>query len=227
MNPGTLSLLHLLDLLEHFYGLLSPPPRDAFALYVWEVMSVHTTTPKRDAAMAALRRIRALTPDAMAKVPRAKLEAAVVLAGPYREERLRALTAGVDVFRRKPDLPRQLRAPLPEATAALAQLPHLSTASGQWMLLFAGDHPIVPSDPWLARVALRLGYGDRSEAVGQSVTSVQQALADELGDVLETLQRAALYLSHHGLITCLEADPHCHICPLREHCPEGRARTAH
>ena len=222
MTPTRTSLQHLLDLLERFYGPLPLPPHDAFALYVWEVVSVHTAPGKRDAAMAALRRIRALTPDAMARVPRGKLEAAVALAGPYREERLRALTAGADIFRRKPDLPRALRAPLPAATEALAELPHLSAASGQRMLLLAGDHAIMPGDPRLIRVALRLGYGSRSEDFSRSVSSVQEALAAELGGVLPTVQRAASYLAHHGLTTCLEADPRCYICPLRNECPSAR-----
>ncbi len=219
MNRTTVSLRELLDRLERFYGLLPEPPHEAFALYVWEVMSVYSTPPRREAAMAALRRIRALTPDAVARAPRGKLEAAVRPAGPYLEERLRALGAGADVFRRNPRLPNQLRAPLEEATKAVALLPHLSTASGQWMLLFAGDHPVVPADPRLARVALRIGYGEAGDNTSDAVASAQRAVAAELGGDLTLLQHAALYLSHHGLTTCLEVNPHCHVCPLRDACP--------
>ena len=77
--------------LQKFYGPLPAPPRDPFTLFVWEVLSVHTTPRKRDAAFAALKRIRALTPDAMWRAPQKKLEAAVALAGPYTEQRLHAL----------------------------------------------------------------------------------------------------------------------------------------
>jgi hypothetical protein len=64
----------LLNALQKFYGALPPPPRDPFTLFVWEVLSVHSTPRKRDAALAALKRIPALTPDAMRRAPQKKLE---------------------------------------------------------------------------------------------------------------------------------------------------------
>ena len=44
----------LLVRLQTFYGALPAPPRDPFILFVWEVLSVHSTPRKRDAALAAL-----------------------------------------------------------------------------------------------------------------------------------------------------------------------------
>ena len=199
-------MFELMDRLERFYGPLPQPPDDPFALYVWEVLGVRTTAARRDAAMSALRRIPALTPDSMGKAPRAKLEKAVALAGPYREERLRALTSGVDVFKRNRDLPNKLRGDMTAAKEALALLPHLTAVSGQWLLLFAGRHAMLPDDPHVRRVLGRL----QSEA---------DAAAAQLGGVLTAMQRATLYLSHHGKSTCIEADPLCHICPLRSECP--------
>ena len=195
-----------MDRLERFYGSLPQPPDDPFALYVWEVLGVHTTSTRRDAALAALRRIPALTPDSLGRVARAKLEKAVALAGPYREERLRALAAGVDVFRRHRDLPARLRSDMHVAMKALSLFPHLSGVSGQWLLLFGGRHPILPDDVHLRRVVSRLGT-DADAAVR------------EIGEVLTALQRAALYLSHHGRVTCTESDPLCRVCPLRADCP--------
>ncbi len=199
-------MFELMDRLEQFYGPLPQPPSDPFPLYVWEVLGVRTTPARRDAAMGALRRIPALTPDSMGKVARAKLEAAVALAGPYREERLRALASGVDVFKRHRDLTDTLRGEIAAAREALALLPHLATISGQWLLLFAGRHPLFPDDPHVRRVFSRL----------QRESS---AAAAELGSVLSAMQRATLYLSHHGRSTCVETDPLCHICPLRSDCP--------
>src|SRR6266568_1691674 len=95
----------LITALQNFYGALPTPPRDPFTLFVWEVLSVHSTPRKRDAALAALKRIRALTPDAMWRAPQKKLGDSVALTGPYLENRLRALRIGVDLFRRSPTLP--------------------------------------------------------------------------------------------------------------------------
>ena len=205
-------MLEVMDRLERFYGPLPLPPEDPFALYVWDVLGVRTTAARRDAAMGALRRIPALTPDSMGKVARAKLEKAIALAGPYREERLRALTSGVDVFKRNRDLPKRLRSGIDAARDALALLPHLTAISGQWLLLFAGGHPLFPDDPHVARVLTRLGI-DADSATAQ------------LGGVVTAMQRATLYLSHHGRATCLDVDPLCHICPLRAECPFPRLRS--
>ena len=113
------------DALHQFYGTLPAPPRDPFTLFVWEVLSVHSTPQKRDAALAALKRHRALTPDAMWKAPQKRLEESVKLAGPYVENRLRALRTGVEVFRRQPKLPSIIRGPLPPARKALDGLPQM------------------------------------------------------------------------------------------------------
>lgn len=199
-------MIDVMDRLERFYGALPRPPDDPFALYVWEVLGIHTTGTRRDAAMTALRRIPALTPDSMGRAPHATLEHAVALAGPYREERLRALVAGVDAFRRHRDLPDRLRADAASARDALAMLPHLTAISGQRLLLFAGRHPVLPDDPHLLRVL------DRLQGTSEATTQA-------LGGVLTAIQRAALYLSHHGGAICLESDPMCHICPLRQDCP--------
>jgi endonuclease III len=199
-------MFELMNRLERFYGPLPLPPSDPFSLYVWEVLGVRTTPARRDAAVGALRRIPALTPDSMGKVARAKLESAVALAGPYREERLRALASGVDVFKRHRDLPETLRGDIEAARDGLALLPHLAAISGQWLLLFAGRHPLFPDDPHIRRVLSRL----QKEA---------GAAAEELGCVLSAMQRATLYLSHHGRATCVEAEPLCRICPLRSDCP--------
>jgi endonuclease III len=141
----------------------------------------------------------------MARATHATLESAVALAGPYREERLRALLAGVDVFRRHSDLSKRICGGAQDAKAALELLSHMTAVSGQWMLLFAGGHARLPDDPHLARVVTRLG-------------TTPQEVAAELGDVLSALQRTALYLTHHGRSTCLEGEPLCHICPVRREC---------
>ena len=203
----------LVDRLERFYGPLPQPPEEAFALYVWEVLGIHTTPARRDGAMNALRRIPALTPDSMGKVARMKLENAVALAGPYREERLRALNSGIDVFRRNPDLPHRLRGERAEAMAAVERLPHLTPVSGQWLLLFAGRQPRLPDDPDLLRVVTRLGTDFDSVAM-------------ELGSVLTSVQRAALYLAHHGQATCVAVSPVCRVCPLKARCPFPRGAAA-
>src|SRR5437868_14963178 len=153
-------LERLVEALHTFYGALAPPPHDPFMLFVWEVLSVHSTPRRRETALAALKRIPALTPDAMWRAPQKKLEASVKLAGPYTENRLTALRTCVDLFRRSPNLPAVIRGPLTAARRALKPLPQLGETGAHPMLLFAADHQIHPVDPRVIRGATRLRDGE-------------------------------------------------------------------
>jgi endonuclease-3 len=138
---------------------------------------------------------------------------------------LRGLRTGVDLFRRRPDLPKVLRGPLPAARKALKPFPQLGETGAHRMLLFAADHPTIPVDARISRTALRLGYGEPSESFRRSARSVQAALTAELPPAIDVFRRAAVYLSHHGGATCTESEPHCGVCPLLDECVVGQART--
>jgi endonuclease-3 len=215
----------MLDALHTFYGPLPMLPRDPFTLFVYEVLAVHSTPRKRDAALAALKRIPALTPDAMWRAPQRKLEESVKLAGPYAENRLTALRTGTDLFRRTLTLSAVIRGPLPAARRAIKPLPQLGEAGAHRMLLFAADHRILPVDARVSRVGRRLGYGEADPAFRKQARSVQDALTRELPPSIAGFRRAFVYLSHHGASTCTEADPHCTVCPLLDECPEGKRRV--
>jgi len=219
-------LERLIEALHQFYGALPALPRDPFTLFVWEVLSVHSTPRRRDTALAALKRIPALTPDAMWRAPQKKLEESVRLAGPYTENRLTALRTGVELFRRSPNMTAVIRGPLPAARRALKSLPQLGETGAHRMLLFAADHQILPVDARVSRVGIRLGYGEANDEFRKQARSVQDALTRELPPSVDAFRRAFIYLSHHGAATCSEADPHCHVCPLLRECPEGKKRVA-
>ena len=215
----------IIDSLRGFYGALPSPPRDPFRLFVWEVLSGRSTPRKRDAAFAALKRIRALTPDAMGRAPQKKLEESVALAGPYAEQRLRALRTGVDRFKRSPDLSKVIRGPLAAALRALKGMPQMGEAGAYRMLLFAADHPVLPVDSSISRVARRLGYGTEDVDFTKCARSVRKAMVRELPRDAEAFRRAFVYLSNHGSATCTERDPHCAICPLLTACPYGQKKV--
>ena len=211
--------------LERFYGALPHPPRDAFMLFVWEVLGTHSSPKRRDAALAALKRLRALTPDAMWRAPQKKLEESISLAGPYLEQRLRSLRTGIDMFRRSPDLPAIIRGPVIQARRALKGMPQMGEGGAYRMLLFAGGHPVMPVDARVSRVARRLGYGQEQADFAKTAKSVRAAVGAELAPSLDSYRTAFVYIAHHGATTCTEAHPHCAICPLLEDCPAGRVES--
>ncbi len=215
MSPVPLE--SVIDALERFYGPLPQPPDDPFGVFVWEVLGVQNTPARRDAAMAALRRVPALTPDALGRLPQAKLEAVLALAGPLREERHHALRTGVELFRRDPELAVMLRGPLRRAARAVGRLPRIGTAAAHRLLLFGGHHPIPAADEAASRVLARLDPVGRPAA--QPVRAARRAIRAAAGRDRAALVRAALYLSHHGRSTCITVAPHCTVCPVHEQCP--------
>ena len=211
--------------LKKFYGALPAPSSDAFTLFVSEILSAHTDRRKRDAALAALKRHRALTPEGMWAASRSALEDSVALAGPYRDQRLLGLKKGSEVFRRNPGFAAAIKGPLKVALRQLKQLPRMTGESNAYrMLLFAGGHPVLPVDARVSRVARRLGYGEQSANFSKTAKSIRQAMAAGLGDELDAYRSTYIYFEHHGAETCTETNPHCDECPLLKDCSFGQAR---
>src|SRR5262245_66635309 len=96
----------------------------------------------------------------MWRAPQKKLEDSVALAGPYLEQRVRALRTGVDRFRRTPDLPKIIRGPVAPARRALKGIPQMGEAGAYRMLLFAASHAALPGDAKVSRVIRRPGFSD-------------------------------------------------------------------
>ena len=222
-------MTNLVSALAAFYGPLPQPPADPFGAYVWEVLGMKTMAARRDSALAALRRVPAMTPDSMRKLGRGKLDAIVRLCGPFVDERITALETGVDVFRRRRNLPEELKGPLRTAWLAVKDLPHLGDGAAARLLLFASPHAIVPVDAPVARLAVRLGLVAPIDNGRRLTRSVRRAFKSVLPEEQAELRRAMIYVAHHAQNTCVEFDPHCTICPLAAECQEGlcRSRSPH
>ena len=212
------SFADLIERLALFYGPLPAPPADPFAYYVWEILGTRTAPGRREAAMAALRRVPALTPDSLRKLPRGRLEAIVRQCGPFADERIAALDVGAAVFTRQPHFARRLRGPLRESLLAARDLPHLGRAGALRLLMFSGTSAVIPLDGGLARVALRLGCGEETANLTRLVRGVRRALHSVMPADAGARRRAVQYLSRHAEHTCLDT-PHCTVCPLSASCP--------
>jgi len=99
---------------------------------------------------------------------------------------------------------------VPEAQEALSRLPQMGDGGADRMLLFAGDHKVLPMDTGVWRLVRRLGYDDVPDR--------------ELPDDIDAWKRASVYLTHHAAVTCDDKEPHCHVCPLKSDCPYGQSR---
>ena len=201
--------------LRAFYGPLAPPPTDLFAFFVWEVVSARTLPARRDIAWQALRRLPALTPDAMFRASKDELEAALVAVGSV-EQRSDALKNGSGHFRRHRDLADRVSGPLLGAARALARVPHLSPSARPRALLWAGGHAVAPVDDALARVLTRL-HGLAAGPTARMRRAARRRLLADCHGQRETLAVAVVVLGHHATHACGDM-PHCTVCPLALDC---------
>ena len=214
-----------LDALKQFYGLQPTPPGDLFQFFVWEILSEHALPARRDLAWQALRRLPALTPDAMFRVPAKDLLDVLPPGGPGGsgrsgggEERIERLRALVGEFKRHRDVLQMetlQRVSLLNAARALRRLEHTPRDARTRALLFALGRVVLPLDAEVNRVISRLMGMPKNRQRARARRWLRNRLATEISGY----RAATIYLRHHALHTCLPVAPHCGVCPLRTTCP--------
>ena len=213
----------VLGALRAFYGPLAPPPKELFAFFVWDVVSARALPSRRDMAWQAIKRLPALTPDAMFRASKDDLETALATVGSV-EQRIDALKNGSGHFRRHRELAQRVSGPLSGAVRALADVPHLSQPARIRALLFAGGHAVAPVDDGVARVLGRLhGFGGPQPRVRRAA---RRWLFHACGGDRETLCEAIVVLAHHAGQACAEHTTHCTACPLAPQCRHAQAAQA-
>ena len=207
----------MIQALREFYGLQPTPPADLFQFLVWEIVSEHALPARRDLAWQALKRIPALTPDAMFRAPAQALSDAVGMAGPHRDEKIDRIRATVGQFRRHRDRfdVDTLRSGSPWAAGrAFRRLTHFSRATRARAHLFALEALVLPIDEDMNRVVGRL----TGVPPHRNRRPVRRWLCAQLSHDAGAFREAVIYLRHHAQHTCLKAAPHCSVCPLRTRC---------
>lgn len=210
--------------LARFYGPLAAPPRDLFALFVWEVISARTLPARRDIAWQALKRLPALTPDAMFRASKDDLKSAIEGLGAF-EERFDALKHGAGHFRRLRNVPERVAAGLRSAVRALADVPNLTPAGRLRALFFAGGYTLPAADDGVARVVTRIA-GLAAKPGAPRRRAARRHLAATFGDNRDELTLALVLLAHHAAQCCVDQAPHCGVCPLKADCAWPAARAS-
>lgn len=216
----------MIHALREFYGLQATPPGDLFQFLVWEILSEQALPARRDLAWQALKRIPALTPDAMFRAPAKALLDAVGIAGPHRDEKIDRLHATIGEFRRhrgELEVETLSHGSLLEATRALRRLAHIHPSVRGRAQLFVLHRHVLPIDAEIHRVVGRLMGAPHDRNRGRS----RRWLSAQLSTDLEAAGDAVIYLRHHAQHTCLKVAPHCAVCPLRTRCPQASSERRH
>ena len=72
------------------------------------------------------------------------------------------------------------------------------------------------------RVLVRLGYGREQRNYSSTYRSVQEAIANQIGNKCAPLIQAHQLLRQHGMERCKSSAPICRGCVLAEFCQYGR-----
>jgi endonuclease III len=214
----------VIQALREFYGLQPTPPADLFQFFVWEILSEGALPARRDLAWQALRRLPALTPDSMFRVPAKELLDAIGMAGPHRDAKADRLKALAGEFKRHRDVltSEALRGMTPiAAVRVLQRLEQVPRAVRARSILFAAGHAVLPMDDETLRVIARL----MGEGRVHGRVRTRQWLTRKLPRDTSTYRDAIIYLRHHAQYTCTAVAPHCRVCPLAPQCAAASSTT--
>ena len=209
----------LLALYERLFAAFGPqhwwPAETPFEVVVGAVLTQNTAWRNVERAIARLRAANALSPEALAVAPRARLEEWIRPAGFYRQKAGRL--AGVARF--------VLEAGGMDAPAASARrdpgaarrrwlaLHGVGPETADSILLYAFGVPVFVIDAYTKRILARLGLAPEGIGYEELQTRFHAALPRD----------ARLFNEYHALFVALGKDfcrarPHCAGCPLAAGC---------
>ena len=218
-NPTRRRAERCLDLLETIFG----RPRRRRRLgpldeLILTILSQHTSDLNRDRAYASLRR-RFPRWEQVLRARPADVEAAI-RGGGLARTKSRVIQGVLRAVRRDQgdlDLSILERLPVEDAKAYLLGLKGVGEKTACCVLLFACARPAFPVDTHIHRVSRRLGW-----VPSRATPARTHAILADL------VPKSRYFPAHVNLITlgrrlCRPHAPDCPRCPLRPHCPQGRA----
>jgi len=214
------SLRKIVSALEAHYGRPSPPLTSAVQLILYENIGYLVEDDRREAAFAALRDQIGLRPTDLLSASTEQLLEITKLGGIHPEMRVQRLKEIAQIVLNdfEGDLDVVLGLPLKQALKELQKFPSIGQPGAEKILLFTKTYPILALESNGLRVLLRLGFSTEGKNYSATYRSVQEALADQLGDDCEFLIRAHQLLRQHGKQLCKTNGPRCGDCPLRQNC---------
>jgi len=196
------------------------PARTPFEVIVGAILTQNTAWSNVERAIANLRRERLLTPAALERIERRRLERLIRSSGYFRQK-ARKLKEFVRFLRREfgGSLVRMFRIPTEDLRARLLAVHGIGRETADSILLYAGGHGVFVVDAYTHRILARHGLAG-NDAKYEEIRALFEA----------SLPRdPATYNEFHGLIVnvgknwCRTREPLCHQCPLEPFLPSKAA----
>jgi len=197
------------------------PARTPFEVIVGAILTQNTAWSNVERAIANLRRERLLTPAALERVARPRLERLIRSSGYFRQK-ARKLKEFVRFLRREfgGSLARMFRTPTAELRDRLLAVHGIGRETADSILLYAGGHGVFVVDAYTHRILARHGLAH------------EKAGYEEVRALFEASLPAdpAVFNELHGLIVhvgknwCRTREPRCQECPLEPFLPRPPAQ---
>jgi len=191
------------------------PAEEPFEVIVGAVLTQNTAWRNVERAILQLKKERLLAPEAIARAPRSRLEAAVRPAGFFRQkaERLQEVARFVLDAGGIEELRRQAEADLAAARSAWLSVRGIGPETADSILLYAFDQPIFVIDAYTKRILHRLGLAPPNPRYEELQAMFHRALPPD----------AALFNEYHALFVAhakayCRARARCTGCPLALRC---------
>jgi endonuclease III related protein len=219
--PSAVPRPELARYFETLSGALGPqhwwPARTPFEVIVGAILTQNTAWTNVERAIANLRRARLLTPVALERVPRPRLERLIRSSGYFRQK-ARKLKEFVRFLRREfgGSLTRMFRTPTSELRQRLLAVHGIGPETADSILLYAGGHPVFVVDAYTHRILARHALAPEKSRYEDVRTLFEASLPPH----------PPLYNEFHGLIVhvgkhwCRTREPRCHECPLQPYLPQ-------
>jgi endonuclease III len=213
-------LAMVISRLEAEYGKPKPPPRDPWALILWENVAYLANDDRRGQAFHTLRKRIGIQP---AKILAASDDALLEVTsfGIMAEKFTAKLRTCAETALREfdGDLSAVLKLSQSKARKALQKFPGIGGPGADKILLFAHTNPSLPLDSNGCRVLCRLGLGKEDKDYSKMYRLVQRAIEPELDRDFPWLIASHQLLRRHGQEMCNASRPLCGGCPLADQCP--------
>ena len=197
------------------------PAQGPFEMMVGALLTQRTTWRNAERAIAALRRVGALSPLVLASLPVPEIEALVRPAGTFRVKaaRLRALARWyVDSGGRESMASRATA----DLRGELLGLAGVGPETADDILVYAFGRPVFVVDAYARRILSRYGWAKGHEPYER----LSAAVAGAFGPDAPALGEFHALLVEHGKRHC-RATPRCGGCPLAARCATGIRGSKH
>jgi endonuclease-3 len=227
MPPDQPPLGATIDRLRAAYGQPKPPLRDPLHLILWENAAYLLSDERRQHVFELLRERVGLEPRQILAADYATLLEIAKMGGmrpEVRVERWLAI-ARIALTEFDGDLNKAAQLPVKAAKKAFQRFPNIGEPGAEKILLFSRAHAVLGLESNGLRVLVRLGYGHEQKNYSSTYRSVQEAIANQIGDKCAPLIQAHQLLRQHGMERCKSSRPICRGCVLTEFCQYYRIHS--